>query len=565
MGCTSLSSWFHRSWTHRSWVHRSWVHLFWTQLFWARRGRHDDGGRTRIVAAGGSRPRVHAAILLAIAATLTVVGMGLACIDQANAAPMCPGPTTADGLGCCAPGSTPNGDDTCQLGGGGVAASCALSQLTDSGTCCPASSSPQPDGTCQPAGGFASAPGCPLGQLGKSGLSCCPTGQVPQPDGTCQASTAQQPTTFSFGVSPCPAGLAFYQPYPTAPRYCAGPPTGCPAGLQLENPAGPVFGCCPPGAQQMQVEGSFVCTEPTYDNNGNVVQATVPSVAPTCPPGSTSAPLLAPGFFYCTAPTSCPQRYVLSIPDGLCVLGDTFGANPRTLPSSTPPPGPAPPAPLPGVIQLPVTPPTAVTVTCSPGYALNPDGSMCVLQSTVCAAGEVLTAGTCVTPKPPPREQPCPSGKQPGPGGTCVCSPQREPCEKGQVQGPDCNCIRAPTCPAGDIVLNGTCMPLRLPQLPVSVKTQVPCPAGKVRNSDGICVNRPNTTAQCPDGEVRVGRSCKKPSSSTTARPTTTIKSPRLNITTPKLTLSPKPSTPLRTPVKTPVRTPVKTPAKTTS
>ena len=36
-------------------------------------------------------------------------------------------------------------------------------------------------------------------------------------------------------------------------------------------------------------------------------------------------------------------------------------------------------------------------LSCSPGYALNPDGSMCVLKTTVCAAGEVLTTSPAGT------------------------------------------------------------------------------------------------------------------------------------------------------------------------
>jgi hypothetical protein len=293
LGCTSLSSWFHRGW----------VQLSWTHLFWARRRRRNDGGRTRFMAACGLRPRVHAAILIAVAATMTIVGAGIASIDQANAAPMCPGPTTADGLACCTPGSTPTGDDTCQLPGGGVAASCALSQLTSSGTCCPVSSSPQSDGTCQPAGGFASAPGCPLGQLGKSGLSCCPTGLVPQADGSCQQSTAQQPTTMSFGPSPCPAGLSV-----GADQTCYAQPAACPAGLQFEDPNTTGYGCCPAGAQSMEVGGSRVCVESTIDN-GNVVQATVNPVAPTCPPGSTLFPRL-PRLEFFTVPR---RRSALSV------------------------------------------------------------------------------------------------------------------------------------------------------------------------------------------------------------------------------------------------------------
>jgi hypothetical protein len=286
----------------------------------------------------------------------------------------------------------------------------------------------------------------------------------------------------------------------------------------------------------------WYCTEPALDGNGNVVQATVPPVAPTCPPGSTIFNLsIDPqlGNFICTAPAICPQRYVLSPKDGVCFLGDTFGGNLRTPSPSTPPPGPAPPAPLPAAAPLGAAP------GCAAGYALNANSGMCVLKSTTCPTGEVLTAGSCAPVKRPPQEQPCPSGKQPGPGGTCVCEAPHEPCQKGQVQGPDCNCIRAPTCPAGEIVVNGACVPLKVPRLPVSVKTQASPPV------------------PCPDGLVRTGRGCKKPSSSSTAKPTTPIKSPKLNTTTTKLNLSSKPSAPLKTSVKTTVRAPVKLPVRT--
>ncbi len=109
-------------------------------------------------------------------------------------------PITADGQACCAPGSTPTGNDTCQLPSGSLAASCPLAQLTYSGTCCPPSSTPQSDGTCRPHNGSSSALACPLGQLDKGGLTCCPFGQVPQANGSCQLNTPTPtcPTGFTL-------------------------------------------------------------------------------------------------------------------------------------------------------------------------------------------------------------------------------------------------------------------------------------------------------------------------------------------------------------------------------
>jgi hypothetical protein len=153
------------------------------------------------------------------------------------AAPVCPGPMTADGLACCASGSTPTGADTCTLPGGGLAASCPIAQLTVLGSCCPLSSSPQPDGTCQSANGSASASACPLGRLDKGGLSCCPAGMSPQADGSCQ------PIPQPIGPTPtCPDGSA-----PNRNGQCVAALV-CPNGNQPLNGTGE---CCPPGSQYL--------------------------------------------------------------------------------------------------------------------------------------------------------------------------------------------------------------------------------------------------------------------------------------------------------------------------
>ena len=78
------------------------------------------------------RRSIAAAIL---AAAIAIFACGGAGIGTAVAAPSCPGPTTADGLACCAAGSTPTATDTCMLPNGGVAGSCPIAFVTGN-TCC---------------------------------------------------------------------------------------------------------------------------------------------------------------------------------------------------------------------------------------------------------------------------------------------------------------------------------------------------------------------------------------------------------------------------------------------
>jgi len=247
---------------------------------------------------------------MTLAAVIVAFALGAASIGTAVAAPSCPGPTTSDGLMCCAPGATPTGDDTCQLPGGGVAASCPLAQLTSSGTCCPPSSTPQSDGSCQPSNGFASAPGCPLGQLDKSGASCCPSGQTPQADGSCQPTMAQQPATPSGLLSACPAGSSYL--FPQDLCVVALTAAACPAGTQPLVSSNISAGCCPAGTQPtlIQQDGTSVCLELKLQNDGTVVQTTLPTVPPTCPPGS-SLNTANSGVenTLCTVPQACPPPY----------------------------------------------------------------------------------------------------------------------------------------------------------------------------------------------------------------------------------------------------------------
>jgi hypothetical protein len=495
-------------------------------------------------AAGELRQRVFAATLTVVVATMLIVGWGIANIDQARAAPMCPGPTTSDGLACCAPGSTPTGADTCQLPGGGVAASCALSQLTSSGTCCPASASPQADGSCQPANGFASAPGCPLGQLGKSGLSCCPTGQVPQADGSCQQTTAQPSTSqpsatqqpaaaTPAGISACAAGFSFEIPkctglcqlvpnQPPLVPYCVGLPKACPAGavagyyLNSDGSQGGLAGCCPAGTQ-FGTGG---------DNWGQCITAgggQLDQVPPTCPAGTTTVwdttyNQYGVGFsFYdCQTKPACPGRMTVDPSSGMCVLNPLqLQVTPGQLQNLTVPPAQPPPSgPCPaGDERAPDGRcvriiPGVVLPNCSAGYTMSPDGKLCV-----------RAAGTPVGPAP---NAPVgtPTAKAPGET-TSVCPP-------GESQVPGAK--------------PGTCKS---------------CPSDTHPNADGACVRMTTDNPATPTTTPAT-----KTTSPTTklATPTRTIsKPPKLLVNHPKPNLSPKPIARPRPPKKTPVEKPAKT------
>jgi hypothetical protein len=491
---------------------------------------------------GGLRQRISATALSVIVAMMLVVGSGIAGNDKARAAPMCPGPTTSDGLACCAPGSTPTGADTCQLpGGGGVAASCALSQLTSSGTCCPASSSPQADGSCQPANGFASAPGCPLGQLGKSGLSCCPTGQIPQADGSCQQTTAQpstaqpsatqQPAAATpASVSPCPVGFEYSQQDNLDP-VCTGLPIGCPAGTQAFigiDPGAFAVGCCPPGTQPGSdaagAAGRGFCVTP----NGSSVD----DVAPSCPAGSTADYNYNPGvghnymYWFCQAKPSCPGRLVLDRTLEVCdvnpaLLQVTPG---KLLNAPTPPARPPPSTPCPagderapdgGCVKV---IPGAVLPGCSAGYTMSPDGKMCVRAAeTPVGPAPIGPVGIPAGPKPiAPVGTPttaAPTAKTPGET-TALCPP-------GESQVPGAK--------------PGTCKS---------------CPSGTHPNADGACVR---TTTNKPTTPIKTPATTKttSPTTKLTTPTRTTSKPPKLHVTNPKLIARPPKKSPAETPAKT--------------
>jgi hypothetical protein len=339
----------------------------------------------------GSRQKILTATLTVIAATLMVFAAGVANIGQANAAPMCPGPLSNTGNNCCPAGSTPTGGDTCQLPGGGLAASCPLGQLTSDGTsCCPLSSTPQLDGTCQPSSSSASAQSCPLGQLNLganatagtwTGLSCCPSGFPPQADGSCAVTLV-------------------------------GPMPECPPGLDLVGGGGPST----PGQ----------CNGASLPNTNNV---------PTCPPGSAANVTLAGNFltigncvanpicpwpyFWTPGPndigngqcisivTPCPQSCVISTSAGQCVPGP--GSSSETV-CHGPPIG-APPWP-----------------SCPSGFTLvwtggNPSMS-CWAFSPACPVGTQAYAGL-------------------GPAAGCC-----------PTSSPNCASPRAPSCPPGSTAVN---------------------------------------------------------------------------------------------------------------
>ena len=378
---------------------------------------------------------------------------GSAYVNDAVAAPTCPGQVTTDGLACCAPGATPTADDACQLPGGGQAASCPLVQLTSSGACCPPGATAQLDGTCQSNGSTVQA--CPLGQLDKGGLTCCPSGQVPQADGSCQQAAASPPTS-PVGISACPSGFVF-QP---ALHGCMGVPSACPIypatlsgnSSPVDVPETPVtgnavlgsvsnpgftLGCCPWPSQQ--ITPTSACIE-----GGAGTFVAVAPVAPTCPPGSTPNNFFNSGTYLCIAKAACPARFHVDENSGMCdlnpigivphllselELSDTGscknGSVPRrafagddacvsvpvgaaTLvenigaPAHTNPDG--------SCIQgykwrlngpsdhacVPTVPATAtVTITCAPGFAFDANGK-CIAVTGNCPAGSVQIDDKCV-------------------------------------------------------------------------------------------------------------------------------------------------------------------------
>jgi hypothetical protein len=430
-------------------------------------------------------------------ASIAVFDLADADIDSAFATPMCPGPTTADGLACCAAGSTPTSDDTCQLPGGGVAASCALTQLTSSGTCCPASSSPQSDGTClvngQPNNGYPSMPGCPLGQLNQGGLSCCPSDETPQADGSCQSSAAQA-TTVQPGAQlqnillpQCPEGGA--QTPANAPTWvCLAYPTCTPG----STPFNPYNGyCCPPGSQPTAVAtGGEVCVGPTVVN-GTVVQNSVvpPDAGLICPSGAPPVYFDGMGILQCVLPASCPLGYRL-VRWG-CIYSRLLLLNPKVFlwylsssnkKSSS---GPTP--------QPPVSRPVA---GCASGYVLSADG-MCH-RTTIPGMSAPIITPQSPTPSPSPLSN-CPAGQvRVSLDGACACPvgaecgapvPAPVACVGGTVLESVCRC------PTDASLVNGVC------EKPTTTST--PCQSGgEMRNGDGACV--------CPPGESVLNGSCRK-------------------------------------------------------
>jgi hypothetical protein len=307
-------------------------------------------------AACGHRQKISAAALTLIAAAAIIAVAGVAKSAEPNANPTCSGPRAADGscpqiatvlpcpgrmtadeLACCAPGSTPTGDDTCKFPGGGVAASCPLAQLTSSGTCCPSSSRRQTDGTCQSANGSTSASACPLSQLNQGALSCCPAGQSPQPGGSCAAPVCPGPLT-ADGLACCAPGST-----PTGADTCTLPAGGLAASCPIAQLT--VLGSCCPLSSSRQPDGTC------QSANGS---ASASASASACPLGQ-----LDKGGLSCCPAGMSPQA------DGSC---------------------------------QPIRQPIGPTPTCPDGSAPNRNGQC--LAALVCSNGNqpLNGAGECCPP-----------------------------------------------------------------------------------------------------------------------------------------------------------------------
>jgi hypothetical protein len=499
------------------------------------------GTMRELIAAGARRIGFVAALMLITVAAI-IAGSGLAKSNEPNAnqscsgptkangscvqiatVPKCPGRMTADGLACCAPGSTPSGNDNCQLPGGGLAASCPLGQLTALDLCCPTSSTPKSDGTCQPANGSKSVSACPLSQLDKGGLSCCPLGTAPQPDGSCAATTCPGPVT-ADGLACCAAGST-----PTGDDTCqlsgGGVATSCPLS-QLT-----VLGSCCPATSTPLYDGSCqpqngsssasACPLGQIDKGGltccpfgQVPQANgscqLNTPTPTCPTGFTLngkgqclAALVCPsgnqpinGAGVCCPP---PSQYVTNTPpttngqgvsefgQSMCGYYDSFaicnmqenayGYEEYDLCSG------------------PVTTGVPTTPTCPSGATLGSTGSgnnitySCVQTGVEpsCPTPYVIFLDTCVLPN-------CPNGGFRNPDGNCVPAQSQSMSSTPISPSPRPPAPLPPAplpivgCPAGYTPINGKC-----------VRGSDTCPPGQVHGTNGACVCTANETTN-PDG-----------------------------------------------------------------
>ena len=481
---------------------------------------------------------------IAFAAAATIFCWVVVGSSVAVAAPMCPGPMTSDGLACCAAGSTPTADDSCQLPGGGLAASCPLAQLTSSGTCCPVGSAAQSDGTCQ-SNGY-TVDGCPLGQLDKGGLICCSAGATPQADGSCKQSTATSSTP--AGISACPSGFVF-EPYT---QDCMGAPTGCPAtpitisgnGPPVSEPGMPVIGsavlgavsnpgftlgCCP--APSWQMSATSACYEGGGAPGTIVAVATVP---PTCPKSSTPLNFFGTGTYFCVANTKCPARYHVDKTSGLCLFNpietvknllnvidpnNTGWCQNGMVPRRAFMDDAACASAAVGVqtlsqnIDAPAH--TKPDGTCIKGYTWRLDGPSdhtCVLPvqtgtppPTTCPQGDVFnaTTGQCeyipTTVIQPPGASNCPSGT--------VLNPQTQQCV---LLVPSATLTPPPPCPTDQVrnPENGQCGRISTKIVSPVAVSGPPCPPGVPLLKNGSCGTQSGAIPICPGGKCETPSPC---------------------------------------------------------
>ncbi len=516
---------------------------------------------------GQRRRRVAALGLIATAAI--IAGLSIAKGDDTNAnractgpgAPAgscpqiatvspCPGRMTADGLACCAPGSTPTGDDTCEMPGGRLAASCPLAQLTTFGLCCPSSFSPQSDGKCQPANGSSAALACPLNQLNQSGLSCCPAGQEPQTDGSCAAPTCPGPIT-ADGRACCAPGST-----PTGDDTCQLPGGGLAASCPLAQLTYSGT-CCPPSSTpqsdgtcqphngsssasacplgQLDKGGLTCCPFGQVPQANGSCQPNTPT--PTCPTGFTLnnkgqclAALVCPGLDQplngagqCCSPGA---QYVTTSESGQPVCGavlSTLDACPLGVPASS---CSCSVSGLAAVCSGPATSDSPTTPTCPPGATLGADGDgtySCVQSGLEpsCPSPYVIFLNTCVLPD-------CSRGELRNPAGNCAPAQSPSPstsltplppsplppaplpgagCFAGYTLSADGKaCVRG--CPGGEIPNpKGGCMP-RLTTTPAPPS---PIPGTALTPTCSSGAEPVNGSCQCPSGEERKDGRCVAP------------------------------------------------------
>ena len=238
-------------------------------------------------------------LVASLIVAIIILGSGLAGIEQAKA-DSCPGTLTADGLACCAEGTTPTATDSCMLdNGNGVAASCPIAFVTGNTCCMRGEGYP-----CEVIGSVVyGTNACPLYQLSLSS-QCCPIDQAPQADGSCAP------------VPSCPAGYTLepFINHCTAPGFCppGQQPINTPGGTGVPPYSYLPAGCCPQGSQATDVVNvGMVCVGPVEVNGVVQDNTVVPSLPPSCPPGWTGHGYMENNIFICSVEPTCPPPYVI--------------------------------------------------------------------------------------------------------------------------------------------------------------------------------------------------------------------------------------------------------------